>query len=334
MQIGEEVYGLTHGAAEELIGGGQRVGDQVVTAHRLPPSKIRRIWSWPSIRMPFCDPQDFDDKIEEIRRFKITDVVLHLNTMSNARQGRTFQFARPDRSAAEAQEALHRTSELLKQAECDVHLMMFPAPNIRFMESAISETVPIVRVLEPRSLLLDAEDNWGRHGARRTHTAVVNLILQDLCPVLQEKGSALGFTDDRLIPAGAALATICDYVMPQAYSTLAEDGNREPGRMQRERHARFQRLSKPTVMALPAWSLRRPVHRSYLDAYETMAYTLEAVEELDAPPVTEVAYWNIPSATNLRRNRRGDPPNIVAFLQAVSLRARSEHRFQRNEPIQ
>ncbi|MDX1414882.1 MAG: hypothetical protein R3293_11875 [Candidatus Promineifilaceae bacterium] len=291
---------------------------------------IWRVWSWVTTRCQFSE-QRMQREFDEAAELGLTDVVLHLNSIRDARQSDTFHFL-DNRSLDAMRSAVTRATEELRRRSIDCHLMVFPAPHRGYTESMIDALIPLAQAAPIRSILLDAESNWRRR-SRPDYDGSVGLIEQRLRPRLAASSVALGFTDFTLNDAGRALARICDYVMPQAYSTRSS-GMREPGRMQADKHELYRPLQKPLVMAAAAWNIRPPAaHSSYTPA-QTMQYTWEAVEQLTNPDVVEMAYWSLPAAHSTRA-RDGQPPfntlaesqSILQFLSDRGRQVRQAHTF-------
>lgn len=261
--------------------------------------RISNVWSWPNPRMPYNSVKRAVG-IERIANTGVTDIVLHLNSISN-NVASGFQFL-DNRSRRSVIRGIRTTITALANEGLhpNIHLMVFPRPNVRYMRVAINEILPILREFRIKSLLLDAEGNW--RGTRdqlrinsrvtRNHIGAAQYINDHLKP---ELGSTLlGFTDDMVTERGRVLANICDYVMPQAYSTNDHPlTNRYPREMQTRRYGYFETFSKPMIFALAAWDLLRPRNYPNATEYETMMYTLNTLIKLYNP--TQVAYWSLPA---------------------------------------
>ncbi len=283
-----------------------------------------RVWSWPTPTMQY-NGRRIESGVSEIEDLGLTDAVLHVNSHSNAKEAGRFRFVQGNNRDRTIR-GLTDATDAIRNVGADAHLMVFPSPTLAYTQQMVDGVLEVLDAAQPRSVLLDAEDNWRRRGVSSQRSQSVDEIRRRLLPELHERNIALGFTDFMLNDAGRMLAEICDYVLPQAYSTTAS-GRREPGEMQERLHRTYASLDKPIVPALAAWKLRRRRGRPQESVYDTMRYTLESVMQLSNPSCREVAYWSLPAAKSRNHNSRQETRDILRFLRDISQEARQRESF-------
>lgn len=134
------------------------------TSTATPARGIWRIWSWVTTRCQYSEPR-MQREFDEAAELGLTDIVLHLNSGHNASRDPAFRFL-DDRTLEANRNAVARAVDELRARDIDCHLMVFPAPTVRFAESMVEALVPLVEAAPIRSILLDAESNWrNRRGA-------------------------------------------------------------------------------------------------------------------------------------------------------------------------
>ena len=284
---------------------------------------INRVWSWYHSGH-FLSENNRASVIEKIAETKITDYVISLNLDSNAKYNQDFRFIAGKRRAgiiSSLESGIRALNGL--QNHVDYHFMVFINPKDRFVRELVEELMAICQHFQPRSILLDAE-GWWRNQSGKHQNVVSEYIVGRLKPFLSERNISLGFTDFMLNDRGIILASVCDYLMPQAYSTLRNDGYRDNGGMQRRKHQQFQSLNKKMVMALAAWNLRTPNNNYAADDYQSMQHTIEQVEDLIDPYIHEVAYWWL---TTVYDNSRGAALR-KQFIKDLSSSARRNLNIQ------
>ena len=300
-------------------------------------SNIARVWSWPTVSMPY-NRQRRAVQIESIQMLGITDIVQTINSIADARRRTNFNFSL-NHSSQCVQTALQsvlqdlRTTQSGQPYSSSFHLMVYPSPVPSFMSQMIREIIALVRLLRPRSVLLDAEDNWRESARRRNgyptgdYSQSLDMVRRHLIPGLHEYRCPLGFADFLTNdPTAIDLAELCDYIMPLAYSTNRRfSSNRVPsGAWEIQVINGFGRKTrlrgKPIVPALAAWDLLRPANNPSANAYDSMKYVLEQVEQISNPVIREVAWWSLPKIYG--SNGRTRSGHKWRFMQELCRRTR------------
>jgi hypothetical protein len=237
--------------------------------------------------------------------------------------------------------------------------MIWLRPTPTFINSAWSQTSELIRDMDPRSILFDAEHAWnGYNGALTSaYTLAVATVRSTFGTATSSSGRVLlGVTDVATISnpfPPKLLALACDYVMPQAYSVVgatdAETRRRAPGTFQRLAHDRWQAPRKPMVMALANYGDLQPPPGS-LSATPAVAtdYVAGKVSNLGAGispfGVDEIAFWgfighiaeliniqSLPPAAAARRQQALDA--MIDAVGSESRMARFSVPFAGNVPI-
>ncbi|KAA1243719.1 hypothetical protein [Aquimarina sp. RZ0] len=274
---------------QKLISSGNNDNQEVEISEN---ALFTNIWSWTRARMPYKD----DLRKEGIQRIKntgITDVVFHLNSINSPN---SFEFL-DNKSQNQIIDGLRTTLDSFQNEGLylNIHLMFFPRPFRGFIRDAVDQILPIVQEFRIKSVLLDAEKNWRKIGSQ--HQWCSNYLRDNFKNQLGD--TKLGFTSDvKLTGRGALLARICDYLMPQAYSTSGTKHNdahlRRPGEMQVGRYNSYSTLNIPIIFALAAWDLQKPRNIPNASDYDTMAYTINKILEIENYDPREIAYWTLP----------------------------------------
>jgi len=237
--------------------------------------------------------------IRQIEELRVTDVALMINPLTSA------SFTLSVDRVRQIEEVCWDLEEIAVYS----HLVSWLRPSRAYLETAATRLRPLCLSTGVRSLMFDVEEPWTRHVAGE---AAARSILSRYWR-FQDWPCPLGATviTPRLREV-RPVAELCDYVLPQAYSTSGTSTTKRPGVTQRLAHENWSVLGKPLVMGLAAWKLN--LHGGLTQA-GSMQTAITAVEDLRDPAVQEVAYWSyrwlLQSAT--RRD----------FVRQASLKARA-----------
>lgn len=181
------------------------------------------------------------------------------------------------------------------------HLMSWVMPHASYIDGAAAALVPLCNELGVASLCWDAEEPWTQakrampRDAAAEHLAAAFARLE--CPM---GVTGIGYVSaDRLGP----LASVCDYVVPQAYSTSSSGQAPEvaPGRF-------FQRwrdlFGRRVVLGLAAY------RQSGIPGHTSASAVRTAATAAAETGADEVVYWNLAA---IRRS-----PRIAGIIRDIA----------------
>jgi hypothetical protein len=238
----------------------------------LRAQNIRTVGAWCG-SSSLADPQrDVDFAVAtNINRLDIV-----VNDHAKARAAQPFTV----RSAA----AIKKLCDTAQAAGIETHLMSWLMPHAAYIDQAAELLVPICEDVGASSLQWDAEEPWMLAQKPMDYQEAAKRIadkFSDLsCPM---GANAIGFTS---IAKFGPLADICDYVVPQAYSTTSSGVT--PGDGQRRIFDRYKNaFNRPIVMGLAAFRQSGiPGH----NVESAMTAGVNAANDLECDTVL---YWSL-----------------------------------------
>jgi hypothetical protein len=253
-----------------------QVGDRQVriVVHTAETSLIKSVGAWCGSATLAHPERDVDFAAENgINRFDIV-----INDHSASRAEREFTVRNTARI-----EALCRRAQ---DNGIETHLMSWIMPYERYIEGAAERLIPLCGDVGAASLQWDAEEPWvlARKQKRMGFKEAASLIAEKFSDLSCEMGvTAIGFAS---IPKVGPLVEVCDYGVPQAYSTTRSGV--KPGSGQKMLHKRWRnKFGKPIVMGLAAFRQSGiPGHT----VESAMKACIKASGELGC---TAVIYWSL-----------------------------------------
>ena len=256
-----------------------QVGDRrvVIAVHRpvAPPpaeSPITTVGAWCGLATLAHPERDVDFAVENgINRLDIV-----INDHSASRQERAFTVHKPSRIKA-----------LCKRAQdngIETHLMSWIMPHRRYLERAAATLMPLCEDVGAASLQWDAEEPWVLAQKHMGFRQAADLVAERFSDLPCEMGvTAIGFAS---VSKVGPLLEVCDYGVPQAYSTTKSGV--KPGSGQKRLHKRWRnKFGKPIVMGLAAFRQSDiPGHT----IESAMKACIKASGELGC---TTVIYWSL-----------------------------------------
>jgi hypothetical protein len=168
----------------------------------------------------------------------------------------------------------------------ETHLMSWIMPHKAYIDRAAQLLVPLCEEVGASSLQWDAEEPWTKATHRMRYADAANCMADKFSGLACEMGvAAIGFTPvDKVGP----LADICDYMVPQAYSTRTSGV--KPGFGQKRIHGRYAtKFGKKIVMGLAAFRQKDIPNHSVESA---MVTCINQANDLNCDTII---YWNLPA---------------------------------------
>ncbi|GEM_PF-6367969 len=201
------------------------------------------------------------------------DIVV--NDHSKSREPRQFSVRSRDR--------ILRLCDAARAKGIEVHLMSWVMPHRQYLDGAAAALVPLCREVGAVSLQWDAEEPWTLATRRMTYPAAASYMQE----IFSDLSCAMGITGIGYasIPKLGPLAKLCDYVVPQAYSTRSS--GLKPGTVASKFYKRWTtKFSKPVVIGLAAYRQKGIAHH-------TPESAMRAAAEDAARNVDTVIYWSL-----------------------------------------
>lgn len=312
-QADRAVHRMLRGQAEIVPAGGILPTPGEIRGDRWPRIKvpeiagIRRVWVF-SMGIPTS--RGTSQFIRRISDLQVTDVALMLNQYKHREFELTWSKAR-----------IVDTATSLRDIGVAPHLVTWLRPTESYMRDAAASLRDLCIKTSVRSLIFDAEEPWTLHpNIKGRGQAGARDILSRYWSFFTGWPCLLGVSGVPYIPETVKpLAEVCDFVLPQAYSThIPERRGRScldnrvyrPVITQRTAHKRWRDFGKPIVMGLAAFSL---CLFGGLSRQGAMQKAITATEDLRDPMVGEVAYWSIESLKSSEK---------VDFVRQAAIKAR------------
>lgn len=178
---------------------------------------------------------------------------------------------------------IKRLCELATAKGIEVHLMSWVMPHRAYIDRAAEVLVPLCADVGASSLMWDAEEPWTLAKRRMPYAAAASHLgaaFEGLsCPM---GVTGIGYAS---VAKLGPLAEVCDYVVPQAYSTRSSglDPETAPGKF----HKRWAKaFGRPVVLGLAAYRQTGiPGH--------TAASAMKAAARDAAKYSDTIIYWNL-----------------------------------------
>lgn len=183
-----------------------------------------------------------------------------------------------------------RLAKLAHEAGIEVHLMSWIMPHPGYIAQAAEQLIPLATLTNAASIQWDAEEPWmlarNHGGHRRGAEAIANAFRHLPIPM---GVNGIGYASVKKLKP---LADVCDYLVPQVYSTRTNglDPRTAPAKFHRRWDKYFK---KQIVMGLAAY--RQSGIHGYKNATEAMQAAADAAAAIDG--VDTVIYWSLYHAT-------------------------------------
>jgi len=221
------------------------------------------------------------------------DVVV--NDHSKWRRSRAFEMRDPRK--------IGRLVEAAAAADIETHLMSWIMPHERYIRGAAAALAPLCRDLPIESLQWDAEEPWTKARRPMDYRAAAELIDELFIELPCEMGvNGIGYTPvDKFGP----LARICDYMVPQCYSTSTSGVKPEIAASRFVRRYLKEFGEREVIVGLAAYRQSGIPGHTIESAMEA---AIDGVRDLG---IQTVVYWYLRS---IRANRR--VARVVAGIRA------------------
>lgn len=237
-----------------------------------PRSGIETVGAWAG-SASLADPER-DVAFAASTNVRRLDIVV--NDHSKWRTEKAFTLRSRDRIA--------RLVEVARAYGVEPHLMSWIMPYASYIEAAAASLVPLCNELGVASLQWDAEEPWtqAKHALTRADAAtrLAYAFAGLRCPM---GVTGIGYANAaRLGP----LASVCAYVVPQAYSTTSSGQKPEVAPM--KFHKRWTDLfGRPIVLGLAAY------RQSGIPGHSVESAMRAAATAAVSTGVSTVVYWNL-----------------------------------------
>jgi hypothetical protein len=205
----------------------------------LKSNHIKTVGAWCGTASLANPARDVDFAVEH--RINRLDIVVNDFAKSRAPQ----QFTMRDTKK------IQKLCELARKKGVEIHLMSWIMPHKAFIDRAAQLLVPVCNDVGAASLQWDAEEPWTQAKDRMQYSDAADRIADRFSGLTCRMGiTARGFAE---APKVGPLVAICDYTLPQAYSTATSGV--EPGAGQKRIYRHYEaKFGKPITMGLAAYS--------------------------------------------------------------------------------
>jgi hypothetical protein len=206
------------------------------------------------------------------------DVIV--NDHSGARKEREFGIFKESK--------IRRLVELAQVNNIDVHFMSWVMPHEAYIERAAEVLVPLCNDLGVSSLQWDAEEPWTRAEDPMDYEKAARHIADKFAMLDCEMGvNGIGYTP---IKKFGPLHEVCDYVVPQCYSTRTS--GMKPTTVVPKCVRRWHKVfgKKPMAVGLAAYKQDGIEGHTLESAMRSAFAGAEAIEGVDT-----VIYWSLSS---------------------------------------
>lgn len=203
------------------------------------------------------------------------DIVV--NDHSKWRGPHKFTLRNPDK--------IVRLAQLAREAGIEVHLMSWLMPHGVYIKGAADKLPLLAEMCDASSIQWDAEEPWMLARDHDGHARGAERVAEAFKHLGLPMGvNGIGYASVRKM---GPLAEVCDYVVPQIYSTRTNglDPKTAPAKF----HKRWTKyFKKPIVMGLAAY------RQSGISGYPTETDAMQsAVDAARATGVDTVLYWSL-----------------------------------------
>ena len=215
------------------------------------------------------------------------DVIV--NDHSTARDPRDFDTYDRD--------AIVRFCHKAQAAGIQTHLMSWIMPHAGYIEQAAEQLTSLATLAGAASIQWDAEEPWTQGRKRLKYSEAARRIADAFkglpCPM---GVNGIGYTPTKKF---GPIAEVCDYLVPQCYST--HSSGQKPEEVVPRFHRRYRKLfgDKRIVMGLAAYRQKNIPGHTVDSAMRTALAGAQAIEGIDT-----VIYWSLRHIRGNRRVRR------------------------------
>lgn len=178
---------------------------------------------------------------------------------------------------------------LAKANNIDVHFMSWVMPHEKYLDQAAEQLIPLCNELGVTSLQWDAEEPWTRAKNPMDYEKAARRIADKFAMLDCEMGvNGIGYTP---VKKFGPLYEICDYVVPQCYSTSTS--GMKPTTVVPKCVRRWNKVfggNKKMAVGLAAYRQTGIEGHSVESAMQTAFAGAEAIEGVDT-----VIYWSLSS---------------------------------------
>ena len=222
-------------------------------------------------------------------------LTIMVHDVSKARAPRGFQLRSTTKILALA--------DAIRAAGMDVGLCAWAMPHRKYLEKAARELISLATDAGARTVEWDAEEPWTQATGHMGHPEAAALIGDLFAGRAFELGAnAIGYTP---APKFGPLAAVCDYVVPQAYST--NTSGQHPSEAAHVFHERFAQFGYVSRIGLAAY------RQDGIDGYTPTTAMETAIRCARATGVHDVCYWGLDAL------RMGDPAVAAVVARAKEL---------------
>jgi len=216
--------------------------------------------------------------IEAAVRLGLRRLDLMINELSKARKATPFELRDEER--------IERAVEQAQDRGLQVHFTSWIMPHRTFIARAADTLIPLCQRLRIASLLWDAEEPWTQAEGAQSYESAARQIASDFAPLRCRMGvTGIGYANvAKLKP----LIRVCDYMVPQAYSTTSSgiDPRTGPGRLIRRWRESFGGVEVCAGLA----AYRQDGIPGYTEALALQSALRSVLAERD---VDTVVYWHV-----------------------------------------
>lgn len=186
------------------------------------------------------------------------------------------------------------------------HLMSWIMPYEDYIQEASEQLTSLCSVAGTSSLQWDAEEPWTLAKRRIPYREAAQMIKEKFADLTCRMGvNGIGYT-----PVGrfGPLAEICDYVVPQCYSTSTS--GQKPEDVVPKFVRRYKELFGDKVRTIGLAAYRQKIPNYTVD--QAMRAPIHAAHALEG--VNAIVYWSL---TSIRRNRR--VANVIKSIRSLDV---------------
>lgn len=241
---------------------------------------ITTVGAWAGSRS-LANPQRYVDFAVE---HSINRLDIVVNDHSKWREPHDFTIRNVDR--------IVRLAGIARQAGIEIHLMSWIMPHVKYIEQAAETLIPLAAATHAASIQWDAEEPWmlaRNHDGYVRGGEMVGDAFKSLAIPMGVNG--IGYASVKKL---RPLAKVCDYIVPQVYSTSTTglDPRTAPAKF----HKRWrQYFGKPVVMGLAAYRQKGIPGYTQAQAMQSAIIAVRAI-----PKVNTVIYWSLYHITKNR----------------------------------
>lgn len=234
---------------------------------------ITKVGAWCGSRS-LASPEKY---VEFARRHNINRFDIVVNDHSKWRDPSSFNIHNMDK--------ILRLAQVARTAGIEVHLMSWIMPHKQYIVQAANILLPLAEMAQASSIQWDAEEPWMLARKSMGYTQAAELIRESFRKLPIPMGvNGIGYAS---VPKLKPLADVCDYVVPQVYSTTSNglDPKTAAPKFYKRWHNNF---NKPVVMGLAAYRQKGIPGYSEAEAVQTAIDATRSIAGVDT-----VIYWSL-----------------------------------------